>query len=79
MQFTKESLMLVRMLAAVLCLFAAAAFAQTDRGAITGTIVDPAGAVVATAGIEVKNLDTGIVYQSGASSTGNYVIQAEES
>ena len=33
--------------AVCLSLCALAAFAQTDRGTITGTITDPAGAVVA--------------------------------
>ncbi|HYK58863.1 MAG TPA: TonB-dependent receptor [Bryobacteraceae bacterium] len=55
-------------------ILAAAAFAQSDRGTITGTISDPAGAVVQSARIEVKNMDTGTVFQGGTSSTGNYVI-----
>src|SRR5215475_7384651 len=49
-------------------------FAQSNQGTITGTISDPSGAVIAAAQIEVKNHDTGIVYQGGTSSTGNYVI-----
>jgi hypothetical protein len=54
-------------LAAVcLVVFSWAAFAQTDRGTITGTITDPAGAVVPNAPIEARNVDTGAVY-SGAS------------
>ncbi|HEY7338998.1 MAG TPA: carboxypeptidase regulatory-like domain-containing protein [Bryobacteraceae bacterium] len=59
-----------------LCLFllAVGAFAQSDRGTITGTISDPAGAVVQGARIEVKNMDTGTVSQGGTSATGNYVI-----
>src|SRR5215831_7399492 len=55
--------------------FALAAFAQSDRGTITGTIADPAGAVVASAPIEVKNVETGALYQAGSSATGNYVVQ----
>ncbi|HEY6345616.1 MAG TPA: carboxypeptidase-like regulatory domain-containing protein [Bryobacteraceae bacterium] len=51
------------------------AFAQSDRGTITGTITDPAGAVVANASIEVRNIQTGAAYQVGSSSTGNYVVQ----
>jgi len=51
-----------------------AAFAQTDRGTITGTISDPAGAVVPNAKIEAKNVDTGAVTAGGSSATGNYVI-----
>jgi hypothetical protein len=49
-------------------------FAQSNQGTITGTISDPSGAVVATAQIQVKNSDTGIVYEGGTSATGNYVI-----
>ncbi|MBV9505173.1 MAG: TonB-dependent receptor [Acidobacteriia bacterium] len=49
-------------------------FAQSNQGTITGTISDPAGAVVAAAQIEVKNTETGVVYQGGTSNTGNYVI-----
>src|SRR2546422_688675 len=50
-------------------------FAQSDRGTITGTIADPAGAVVASAPIEVRNVETGAMYQVGSSATGNYVVQ----
>src|SRR6516162_4626103 len=49
--------------------------AQTDRGTITGAIFDPAGAVVANVPVEVRNVDTGAVYQVGSSATGNYVVQ----
>ncbi len=55
-------------------LFVSAAFAQTDRGIITGTITDPAGAVVPNAPIEAKNLGTGAVYPAASSGTGNYTI-----
>src|SRR6185295_3461136 len=60
----------------LLCLFALAlvAFGQTNIGSITGSITDPAGAVVPNATIEVKNSDTGTVYQGGTSATGNFVI-----
>src|SRR5947209_7761360 len=34
------------------------AFAQSDRGTITGTISDPAGAIIAGAAIEAKNVNT---------------------
>ncbi|MCU1338416.1 MAG: hypothetical protein JWO19_3997 [Bryobacterales bacterium] len=49
-------------------------FAQSDRGTITGTIADPAGAVVAGASIQVRNVETGASYQVGSSATGNYVV-----
>jgi hypothetical protein len=50
------------------------AFAQSDRGTITGTISDPAGAVIAGAAVEAKNIDTGSVYTAASTSTGNYTI-----
>ena len=42
----------------------ATAFAQTDRGTITGTVLDPSHSVVAGASIIVKNAATGVVYLS---------------
>ena len=51
-----------------------AAFAQSDRGAITGTVSDPAGAVVAGAAIQARNVETGVVYPTQTSNTGNYTI-----
>ncbi|HEY7335423.1 MAG TPA: TonB-dependent receptor [Bryobacteraceae bacterium] len=57
---------------ALLSVCAVATFAQSDRGTITGTISDPAGAVVANAAVEAKNTDTGAVYPVAASETGNY-------
>ncbi len=49
-------------------------FGQGDRGSITGTICDPAGAVIPNALIEAKNLSTGAVYQAASTTTGNYTI-----
>ena len=66
----------MRSLSIACCLIAVgfAVFAQSDRGAITGTISDPAGAVVAAAAIEAKNAATGAVYPAASSTTGNYTI-----
>src|SRR6185503_3805986 len=50
------------------------AFGQSDRGTITGTVADPAGAVVPNAPVEAKNVETGAVYQAGASATGNFTL-----
>ena len=60
--------------ALLLFVSAAAMFAQNDRGTITGTISDPAGAVVANAAVEARHTDTGAVYPVAASDTGNYTI-----
>ena len=57
-----------------ICLSAAAVFAQTDRGTITGTITDPAGAVIANASVQARNTQTGGTYPVASSSTGNYTI-----
>jgi hypothetical protein len=59
---------------ACLFLFCVAAFAQSDRGTITGTIGDPAGAVVAGAVVEARNVETGALYQAATSATGNYTL-----
>ena len=66
----------MRSLSIALCLVAIglAAFAQSDRGTITGTVSDPAGAVIAAAAIEAKNVATGSVYPVVSSNTGNYTI-----
>jgi len=58
------------------CLFlvTCAMFAQSDRGTLTGVISDPTGAVVPNASIEVKNAETGAVFQGGTSATGNYTF-----
>jgi hypothetical protein len=66
----------MRLRFAVICLLACAGavFAQSDRGAITGTIADPAGAVVANAAIQARNVDTGAVYPVASSATGNYTM-----
>ncbi|HTR37707.1 MAG TPA: carboxypeptidase-like regulatory domain-containing protein [Bryobacteraceae bacterium] len=58
----------------LVCLLALSAAAQTNLGTITGTITDPAGAVVPNAPIEAKNTATGAVYPVASSATGNYTI-----
>src|SRR5437867_3163878 len=60
----------------VICvlLLALAAFAQSDRGTITGTVSDPGGAVVASAPVEARNTGNGTVYTVATSGTGNYTV-----
>src|SRR5438093_13743822 len=62
----------------VICLFSTfftiAAFAQTDRGTITGTVSDMTGAVVPGTRVEAKNVQTGSTYTAGSSETGNYTL-----
>ena len=66
----------MRSLTAAACLLAISytAFAQSDRGTITGTISDPAGAIIANATIEARNTATSAVYPGVSTSTGNYTI-----
>jgi hypothetical protein len=66
----------MRCLTALTCLllFALAAYGQGGNGSITGTISDSSGGAVPNVPIEVKNADTGAVFTSGTSTTGNYVI-----
>jgi Carboxypeptidase regulatory-like domain len=51
-----------------------AAFAQGDRGTITGTVTDPTGAVVPNANIQITNSDTSAVYKVATTNTGNYTL-----
>jgi hypothetical protein len=70
---TKEKLRFT-IIIACLCVLVCATFAQSDRGTITGTVSDPDGAVVAGAPVEAKQLETGAVYQTASSTTGNYTL-----
>src|SRR5665213_2434940 len=51
-----------------------AVFAQGDRGTITGTVSDPAGAVVPNAPVKARHTETGTTYDAATSSTGNYTL-----
>src|SRR5262249_3398400 len=66
----------MRSLALAVCslFIALTALAQSDRGTITGAVSDPAGAVVAGAPIQAKNIQTGVLYEGATSTTGNYTI-----
>ena len=58
----------------VVLLVASAAFAQTDRGTITGAVLDPTGAVVSGASVVVKNTETAGVFTASSTNTGNYTL-----
>jgi Carboxypeptidase regulatory-like domain/TonB dependent receptor len=60
--------------AGIVFLFASSAFCQSDRGTITGTVADPAGAAVASAAIQARNVETGAVYDAASTATGNYAL-----
>src|ERR1035441_5843895 len=55
-------------------LFSACLFGQAGTGTITGTLRDPAGAVIAGAPVEVKNADTNLAYQTVTTNTGSYTV-----
>src|SRR5438876_8430306 len=50
------------------------AFAQGDRGTITGTVADAANAIVGGASIEAKNTESGATYTAASTETGNYTL-----
>ena len=60
--------------AAVSLMLAISAFAQSDRGTITGTLTDSSNAAIAGATVSVTHLDTGGQYQTSTTSTGNYTL-----
>jgi len=41
---------------------------------ITGTVADPAGAIIANAPIEARNAETGVSFRQPAPATGNYTL-----
>ena len=66
--------MIVRSLALLGPIFAAALFAQQDMGVITGRVTDATGAVVPAARIAVVNPATGETGQAETGDTGAYTI-----
>jgi hypothetical protein len=57
---------------ALFCLAAQAAFAQVDRGAITGTITDATGRVIQGASITLVNNDTNLSFTDSTDNNGFY-------
>jgi hypothetical protein len=66
----------MRSLKLALCtaLFSTFLFGQAGNGTITGTVRDPAGAVIASAPIEVRNTDTNVPYPTVTTDTGSYTV-----
>ncbi|HEY7336218.1 MAG TPA: carboxypeptidase-like regulatory domain-containing protein [Bryobacteraceae bacterium] len=63
------------MRSALICFFlsAATALPQT-QGTIAGTVTDTFGAKLANAAIQAKNADTGAVFKTGSSQSGEYAL-----
>ena len=59
---------------ACVLLLASIAAAQSDRGTITGTVSDPASAVVPNAAVVATNTETGSLYQTVTTATGNFTV-----
>src|SRR4029453_12792786 len=57
-----------------LLLISVATFGQSDRGTITGTVSDPAGAIVASAKVEARNVATSAGYEVASTETGNFTL-----
>ncbi|HEY6342738.1 MAG TPA: TonB-dependent receptor [Bryobacteraceae bacterium] len=66
----------MRLLRIAVCfsLGAAALFGQAATGTISGTVTDPAGAVVANAQVEVRNTETNVPYPTVTTGAGDYTV-----
>src|ERR1035437_3233700 len=69
----KQQAITARMLL-ILTLCVAAAWAQESRGTIRGKVSDPSGAPVATAQVEITNLNTGVTIPATSNQEGNYEV-----
>ena len=59
---------------AMVAAMAGLAFAQADRGTLTGTVLDPQGAVILDAKVELRNQQNGAVFATVSTATGNYSL-----
>ncbi len=65
--------MKMRLLVAAL-LAAISGFSQSDRGTVTGTVVDQAGALVPGAEVILSNIETGLEQRTQTTATGNFTL-----
>jgi hypothetical protein len=56
--------------------FAIAAHAQTSRGTVTGTVLDPTGAAVAAARVTLTGVETGLKLSTDSNDAGVYRLDA---
>src|SRR5215470_14179636 len=52
------------------------AFAQGDRGTITGTVADASGSLIPGATVAITNTETGTHSDTSTTATGNYTVPA---
>src|SRR5678815_2696912 len=64
----------MRLLLIFSLLFSSAAFAQTDKGTVTGTVADATGAVIPGATITATNTQTTLKYETVSTETGNFTL-----
>jgi hypothetical protein len=65
---------LVVALISLVFIFASAAFAQSDRGAINGTVKDPSGALVPNAKVTATDINTAEVRETTTSDEGTFTL-----
>src|SRR5437867_3458941 len=61
---------------AALLLVASSANAQTSRGTVTGTVLDPTGAVIAGASVTLTGVETGVRLSTNSNDAGVYRFDA---
>jgi hypothetical protein len=63
-------------LLAAMLMLGAAAFGQTSRGTVTGTVQDPTGAAIVAAEVKLTGVDTGVRLATVSNDTGVYRFDA---
>ncbi|MDR3720918.1 MAG: TonB-dependent receptor [Candidatus Acidoferrales bacterium] len=49
-------------------------YAQVEKATLSGTVMDPSGAVIVDAKIQAKNVNTGVTYSSSTDGQGRYIL-----
>ena len=70
----RHRLFSLALLAIMSALAAMPAYAQSDRGSVTGRVTDPSGAVVPNAKITATSIDTGETREATTSDEGSYTL-----
>src|SRR5262245_42064949 len=72
----KEKMRFFALALAMLMIFSCVALAQTSRGSLSGTVVDPSDAVIKDAKVTLENLDTKVKRETVTNSAGIYRFDA---